>query len=80
MNARQDRVTVSLAPRLLNKEQAAAYMGTSTTTIDLLVNHGHLSLVKLPVSRSRHRDTSRSFLLDRVEIDELIPQWREKRA
>lgn len=48
-------------------------------TIDLLVNNGHLSLVKLPVSRSRHRDTSRTFLLDRAEIDEVIPQWREKR-
>jgi hypothetical protein len=73
-------LTVSLVPRLLNKDQAAAYMGTSTGTIDRLVNHGHLSLVKFPVSRSRHRETSRTFLLDRVEMDEVIAQWREKRA
>ena len=71
---------MSLVPRLLTKAQAAAYMGCSEDTVERLVNGGHLSLVKLPVSRSRRRHTSRSFLLDRVEIDEVIPQWREKRV
>jgi hypothetical protein len=69
-----------IQPRLLDKELAAEYCSVSTDVIELLINKGHVSVVKLPVSRSQHRETSTKVLVDRVELDELIPVWRERRG
>lgn len=75
--------TVTIAPRLLGRRQAAQYLGGSEDTIDRLIQAGELSVVRLPVERSRHTGrgvpgVSRRILIDRVELDELIPRWRER--
>ena len=71
--------------RLLSREQAAEYLGgVSVDTIDRLINTGAISIVRLPVER--HVKTgagiagvNRRILIDRAELDAVIPQWREKR-
>lgn len=71
----QDAIT----PRLLSREQAGIYAGCSADAIDRLINAGHLSVVSLPAGRARDGG-SRRVLIDRFELDELIPRWREKRS
>jgi hypothetical protein len=71
----QDAIT----PRLLSREQAGLYAGCSADAIDRLINAGHLSVVSLPAGRARNGG-SRRVLIDRFELDELIPKWREKRV
>ncbi len=74
-----------IPPRLLSREQAAEYLGgVSLHTIDRLINTGALSIVRLPVENDPKSGTARSgasrrILLDRVELDALIPKWRETR-
>ena len=70
-------------PRLLDREQAAAYLAVSPDTLDRLLHTGVVSVVRLPVER--HHKTGRGvpgamrrILIDRNELDELIPQWRER--
>lgn len=68
-----------VTPRLLSREQAGIYAGCSVDAIDRLINAGHLSVVSLPAGRGRDGG-SRRVLIDRFELDELIPKWREKRG
>ena len=73
---------VSIAPRLFNRDQAAIYLGVSPDTVDRLIDTGAVSVVKLPVERARRSGngvsgSNRRKLIDRVELDTLIPKWRE---
>jgi hypothetical protein len=77
--------TVAIAPRLLDREQAAAYLGVSVDSLDRLLHSGAISIVRIPCER--HRKTgrgvpgaSRRVLVDRVELDALIPSWRERQT
>jgi len=79
------RDATGITPRLLDRQQAAAYLGVSPDTIDRLIQTDVISVVRLPVERSRHtgrgiRGVSRRILIDRAELDELIPRWRERQA
>ena len=74
----------SIEPRLLNRNQAAGYLGVSADTVDRPIGTGAISLVKLPVARSRRNGngvsgSNRRILIDRTELDALIPKWRERR-
>jgi excisionase family DNA binding protein len=69
-----------LAPRLLSVAAAAGYLGVSEDQVVRLVNNGVLSLVRLPAGRTDPGAPTRRLLLDRLEIDELVPKWREKRG
>ena len=72
---------VSLQPRLLDKAQAAQYLGgVSVDQIERLINTGAISVVKLPAGRSRTGAALRRVLVDRFELDGLIANWREKRT
>ena len=70
-------------PRLLDRDQAAQYLAVSTDTLDRLIHTGVISVVRLPVERSRKTGRGvagamRRVLVDRAELDELIPSWRER--
>jgi excisionase family DNA binding protein len=72
----------AIPPRLLDRRQAAQYLGCSEDTIDRLIHTGQIGVVRLPVERSRHtsrgvRGVSRIVRIDRCELDSLIPKWRE---
>ena len=72
-------------PRLLDRDQAALYLSVSTDTIDRLIHTGAISIVRLPVERNRRTGrgiagSTRRILIDRAELDELIPRWRERQA
>jgi hypothetical protein len=69
-----------LVPKLLDLELAAQYCSVSEDTVLRLINGGHVSVVKLPASRSAHRDTSRALLVDREELDQEIAKWKQKRG
>jgi hypothetical protein len=76
-------VTEPLAPRLLDRDGAARYLGVSGDTLDRLIHSGQISVVRLPVERQRKGakgipGTNRRILIDRAELDELIPRWRER--
>lgn len=76
-----DRPSPGLQPRLLDKEQAAAYLGgVSTDVVERLLNTGALSVVRLPATRSRSQSSCRRVLIDRQELDLLVERWREKRG
>lgn len=71
-------------PRLMSLHDAAAYLGCSADTVQRLIDAGHISIVRLPATRERHgkngvNGMNRRLLVDRVELDALIPAWREKR-
>jgi len=74
-----------VSPRLLDVSGAASYLGCSRDTIRRLIDAGHVSIVRLPAARQRHgtrgvQGVNRLLLIDRVELDELVPKWREKRG
>ena len=73
-----------VVPRLLDRRGAAAYLAVSPDTVDRLIDTGAISLVKLPVVRARKNGngvsgSNRRILIDREELDLLIPKWRERR-
>jgi hypothetical protein len=72
----------SLPPRLLDKIQAAAYLGgVSVDQVERLINAGAVSVVKLPAGRARGEGAScRRVLLDRLELDSLVERSRERRG
>ena len=75
--------SASIIPRLLDRNQAATYLGVSVDTVDRLIRAGMIGVVKLPVERSRHTGrgvmgVNRRILVDRVQIDEQIVKWRER--
>ena len=73
---------VGLAPRLLDRDAAAAYLSISVDTLDRLLQSGALHVVRLPVQRDRKTGlgvsgTTRRILLDRHELDSLVDRCRE---
>jgi len=75
-----DRLVI--APRLLSIDEGAIYLGCSPNTVRRLIETGQISIVRLPAVRDRrgaaHEGTNRRSLLDRIELDDLIPTWRER--
>jgi hypothetical protein len=78
------RVRVALAPRCVDREGAAQYLGVSEDTIDRLRHTGQLPIVVLPVER--HDETglgvkgkSRRVLFDVRDLDSLIERSKETR-
>ena len=71
------------ARRLFSLPEAALYLSCSEKTVRRLIDTGRVSVVRLPAVRERNGTngadgTNRRLLVDRVELDELIPRWREK--
>lgn len=69
-------------PRLLSRRAAATYLSVSLQEIDRLINTGHLSVVRLPAVRHRNgaatQGSCRRVLIDRLELDALCTQNRER--
>lgn len=69
-------------PRLLSRNLAAAYLSVSTQVIDRLITVGAISIVRLPAMRHRNgaavTGRNRRVLIDRVELDALCTQNRER--
>ena len=68
-------------PRVLGRDDAAAYLGISVRTLDRLIATGAVSQVRLPVARARNgaavpNEANRRVLLDRVELDRLVDRSR----
>jgi hypothetical protein len=71
-----------IAPRCLDREQAAAYVGVSVDLIDRLIHTGALPVVRLPVQRSRNtgrgvQGVNRRILLDVRDLDALVEKSKE---
>jgi hypothetical protein len=79
---RQRRARTVVAPRCLDREQAAVYLGSSPDVIDRLIQTGALATVRLPVERDRRTNkgtpgTSRRVLLDIRDLDALVDRSKE---
>ena len=75
--------TVLITPRLLNLEQAAAYLGgVSAWTVRSWVRDGFLAPVKMPAVRQsddrgrRQGENNRRLLFDRQDLDAFIDSRR----
>src|SRR5688572_19873618 len=67
---------VTSAPRLLNSEEAAKYLGgISVWTLRALVANGEITPVRLPSCR-RPNESSRRLLFAREDLDALIDRWK----
>ena len=71
-------------PRLLDVNQAAAYLGVSFWTLREMLNAGSVPVVRLPRPQTAraHRtsplgDTVRRLLIDRHDLDRLVDHWKE---
>jgi len=63
-----------LAPRLLDVEAAARYLGAlSPRSVRTLIDMGVLRRVRVPLGQGELR----RVLMDRLELDELIEQWKD---
>jgi excisionase family DNA binding protein len=62
--------------RLLDVDQAAAYLGVSVWTVRSLIADKHLGTVKMPSVKHRG-ETTRRVLLDVHELDRCIERWRD---
>ena len=77
---RKDGSSVSLtvapiAPRLLDLNSAAQYLGVSTWTVRELSDNGILPRVRIPLPKAGEL---RKLLFDRQELDELVNRWKER--
>jgi hypothetical protein len=75
----------TVTPRLLDREQAAAYLASSVDTVDRAIQAGQLPIVRLPVARSRKSGrgvpgVGRRILIDVQDLDRLIVGAKERRA
>lgn len=59
--------------RLLDLDQAAAYLGVSPWTVRDLEAGGTIRRVRVPLSNGREL---RKLLFDKVELDRLIEAWK----
>jgi excisionase family DNA binding protein len=57
-------------PRLLSREATAAYLGTTTRTVDRLVGKGLLRAIRLPGLRR--------VFFDRAEVDAFVDAGKAK--
>ena len=64
--------------RCVNRDEAAEYLGVSTSTLDRLIGLGKLRIVRLPVTHKREggakAGVSRSVLIDVDDLDRLIDE------
>ena len=65
----------AVAPRLLDIEQAATYIGVSGWTLRGLIADGAVPTVQPPSAR-RTGEPMRRVLLDREDLDALIERWK----
>ena len=67
--------------RLVDKDVAGQYLGTSTDTIERLIQTGALPVVRLPVEHRRsgrsRTGVSRRVLIDVRDLDALIERSKE---
>ena len=67
--------------RLVDKDMAGQYLGTSTDTVERLIQSGALPTVKLPVERAKNGrgqvGASRRVLIDVRDLDALIERSKE---
>ena len=67
--------------RLIDKDVAGQYLGTSTDTVERLIQSGALPIVKLPVERADNgrgkMGSSRRVLIDVRDLDALIERSKE---
>lgn len=71
-----DGVPLSVVPRLLRREAAAAYLAISVSTLDALRSRGYLREVRPPSTR-HHDERGRTPLFDRIDLDRLVDSWKE---
>ena len=73
--AERIQVVHTIAPRLLDLEAAALYLGVSTWTLRELANKkdGVLPRVRIPLPKG---DDLRKLLFDREDLDRLIEGWK----
>ena len=64
-----------VAPRLLDLHAAALYLTVSEWTVRDLEAAGTIARVRIPLSNNGEL---RKLLFDRVELDCLIENWKEK--
>jgi hypothetical protein len=65
---------IASAPRLLDLQEAAIYLGVSPWTIRDLEAQGILHRVCIPLADGRDL---RKLLFDRVELDALVESWKD---
>ena len=83
-HARRQDARATIAPRCLDREQSAIYLGeVSVDVVDRLIHAGKLPVVRLPIER--HRQTgkgvpgvSRRVLIDVRDLDALIERSKER--
>jgi hypothetical protein len=68
-------VVVAITPRLLRREQAAAYLGISVPTLDAFRLRGEVTPVPVPAVHHAG-ETLRIPLYDRVDLDAVIERWK----
>lgn len=82
-SARRSSPPADVRRRLLDREAAADYLGTSSDTVMRLISTGQLPIVKLPVERGVNGlgkvGISRRVLIDIRDLDLLIEQSKEIR-
>lgn len=72
----QDVQTVTpIAPRLLDLDAAATYLGVSPWTVRDLEAAGVLKRVRVPLPGGREL---RKLLFDKADLDRLIEAWKDR--
>jgi hypothetical protein len=61
--------TSAVAPRCLDRNQAALYLSVSTRQVDRMIQTGTLPVIKLPVERARTSSDGRLGMNRRILID-----------
>lgn len=70
---RGEEIAEPLAPRLLTRRAAAAYLSVSIAMLDSLRLQGELTVVAMPSSRTGK--VIRIPLFDRIQLDEAVARW-----
>ena len=65
---------VAVAPRCLNRQQTAIYLGVSIRQVDRLIQMGTIPIIKLRVESNGQRGTNRRVLIDVRDLDALVDQ------
>lgn len=67
---------IGLVPRLLHRAEIGTYLGISTDTADELIAAGIIPTVKVPRASGGSGRTMRRVLVDRLDLDRLIDEWK----
>lgn len=68
----------ALSPRLLRRPDAAAYLGVSTASLDVLRVRGEIACVPVPATRGT--GSLRTPLYDVVDLDLVIDKWKARQG